>query len=91
MLVGLNGKWKWPIGYFLLAKSTAVIQAGLITTAIQMAKEAGARVWGGSLVMELPGIDWKVMYITFICLTYVNININYLLIFLKSFIDIFRA
>jgi len=28
------------------AKSTAIIQAGLITTAIQMAKEAGARVWG---------------------------------------------
>lgn len=46
MLVGLNGKWKWPIGYFLQAKSTAIIQAGLITTAIQMAKEAGARVWG---------------------------------------------
>jgi hypothetical protein len=38
MLVGLNGKWKWPIGYFLQAKSTAIIQAGLITTAIQMAK-----------------------------------------------------
>lgn len=46
MLVGLNGKWKWPIGYFLQAKSTAIIQAGLITTAIKMAKEAGARVWG---------------------------------------------
>lgn len=46
MLVGLNGKWKWPIGYFLQAKSTAIIQAGLITTAIQIAKEAGARVWG---------------------------------------------
>lgn len=46
MLVGLNEKWKWPIGYFLQAKSTAIIQAGPITTAIQMAKEAGARVWG---------------------------------------------
>lgn len=46
ILVGLNETWKWPIGYFVLAKSTAIIQAGLVTTAIQMAKEAGARVWG---------------------------------------------
>lgn len=46
MLVGLNGKWKWPIGYLLQSKSTATIQAQLITTAIIMAKESGARVWG---------------------------------------------
>ncbi|KAE9530060.1 hypothetical protein AGLY_011522 [Aphis glycines] len=44
-VIGLNKKWKWPIGYFVLAKSTAIIQAGLITTAIQMAKKADARVW----------------------------------------------
>jgi len=34
MLVCLNGKWKWPIGYFLQTKSTASIQTGLVTTAI---------------------------------------------------------
>lgn len=46
MLVGLNGKWKHPIGYFLQSKSTAVIQAGLVTTAITMANNVGVRVWG---------------------------------------------
>jgi len=46
MLVGLSRKWKWPIGYYLRAKSTAIIQAGLITTAINMAKKAGSRVLG---------------------------------------------
>lgn len=44
MLVGLNGKWKCPIGYFLQSKSTAIIQAGLVTTAIKMAKDVGVRV-----------------------------------------------
>ncbi|XP_025412699.1 uncharacterized protein LOC112685131 [Sipha flava] len=28
MLVDLNGKWKWLIGYFLQSKSTASVQAG---------------------------------------------------------------
>lgn len=45
MLVSLNGKWKWPIGYFLQAKSTASIQAGLVRTAITLAHEVGIRVW----------------------------------------------
>ncbi|XP_025405849.1 uncharacterized protein LOC112680072 [Sipha flava] len=45
MLVCLNGKWKWPIGYFLQAKSTASIQAGLVTTAITMAHSIGLRIW----------------------------------------------
>lgn len=46
MLVSLNGKWKWPIGYFFQAKSTATIQAGLVSTAITMAYKVGIRVWG---------------------------------------------
>jgi hypothetical protein len=45
MLVCLNGKWKFPIGYFLQAKSTATVQAGLVQTAITMANEVGVRVW----------------------------------------------
>lgn len=44
MLVTLNGKWKWPIGYFLQSKSTAAVQYILIKTAILMAKEVGVRV-----------------------------------------------
>jgi len=39
MLVCLNGKWKFPIGYFLQAKSTALVQAGLVQTAIIMATD----------------------------------------------------
>lgn len=46
MLTSLNGKWKWPIGYFLQAKSTASVQAGLIKTAIAMAYKSGLKVWG---------------------------------------------
>lgn len=46
MLVGLKGKWKCPIGYFLQAKSTAIIQAGFVKTAITMANNVGVRVWG---------------------------------------------
>lgn len=45
MLVCLNGKWKFPIGYFLQCKSSASVQAGLIKTAITMASEVGVRVW----------------------------------------------
>ncbi|KAF0727731.1 THAP domain-containing protein 9, partial [Aphis craccivora] len=48
MLVSLNGKWKWPIGYFFQSKSTATIQAGLVTTAITMAHAVGIKVWGVS-------------------------------------------
>lgn len=46
MLVGLKSKWKCPIGSFLQSKSTAIIQAGLVKTAIVMAKDVGMRVWG---------------------------------------------
>lgn len=46
MLVSLNGKWIWPIAYFLQSKVTVAVQAGLVTTAIIMAKEVGARVLG---------------------------------------------
>jgi len=46
MLVSLNGKWKWPIGYFFQSKSTATIQAGLVKTAITMAHAVGIKVWG---------------------------------------------
>lgn len=46
MVVSLNGKWKWPIGYFLQAKSSALIQAGLVKTTITLAYKVGIRVWG---------------------------------------------
>lgn len=46
MLVGLKGKWKCPIAYFLQSKSSAIIQAGLVTTAITMSKDVGVRIWG---------------------------------------------
>ena len=35
MLMSLNGKWKWPIGYFLYTRSTAVAQAVLIKTSLK--------------------------------------------------------
>ncbi|EFN61310.1 THAP domain-containing protein 9, partial [Camponotus floridanus] len=41
MLVGINGKWKWPIGYFFIDKIKAVIQAELIKTALILAGDAG--------------------------------------------------
>lgn len=46
MLVAMNGKWKWPIGYFQQSKCSTIIQAGLLKTAIIMAKDVGVRVWG---------------------------------------------
>lgn len=45
MLISLNRKWKWFIGYFLQAKSTANIQVGLIKTGIHMAYKVGLKVW----------------------------------------------
>lgn len=73
------------------AKTTAIIQAGLITTVIQKATK-DARVWGvtcdgttttlrcklnGSYEeigesFSIPGVEWKVMYITLICWTKIN-------------------
>lgn len=46
MLVGLKGKWKWPIGYFFQSKCTATMQAQLIKTAITLSTEVGLKVWG---------------------------------------------
>jgi len=40
MLVSINGKWKWPIEYFLQTNSSANIQAELIKTAINLKKTA---------------------------------------------------
>lgn len=46
MLVYLNGKHKFPIGYFLQCKISASVQAGLLKIAITiMANEVGVRVW----------------------------------------------
>ena len=45
MLVGLNHKWKWPIGYFFIAKVTATIQAELIKSALTLASDAGLKTW----------------------------------------------
>jgi hypothetical protein len=45
MLVSINSKWKWPIGYFLQTKSFANIQAELIKTAINLLIKSGLRVW----------------------------------------------
>lgn len=44
MLVSINGKWKWPIGYFLQTKSSANIQAELMRTAINLSIKYGLRV-----------------------------------------------
>ena len=44
MLVSLNGKWKWPIGYFLQSKSTSSVQAQLISTAIEHCANVGLKV-----------------------------------------------
>lgn len=45
MLVSINCKWKWPIGYFLQTKSSANIQAELIKTAINLSIKSGLKVW----------------------------------------------
>lgn len=44
MLVNLNGKWKLPIGYFLINKTRAVIQAELIKAALTLSHQSGVRV-----------------------------------------------
>ncbi|KAF5281734.1 hypothetical protein FQR65_LT14574 [Abscondita terminalis] len=46
MLVALNGKWKWPIGYFLEHNTNATAQAELIKTALILADNIDIRVWG---------------------------------------------
>ena len=45
LLVGTRSHWKCPIGYFLTDKMSAVVQAQLIKMALEMAAEAGLKVW----------------------------------------------
>lgn len=45
MLVSLNGKWKWPVGYFYIHKIIASVQAELIKTALILSQSSGIRVW----------------------------------------------
>lgn len=45
MLVSLNGKWKWPVGYFFQTKTSANVQAELIRMAINLSTNHGLRVW----------------------------------------------
>ncbi|GAB1860441.1 THAP-type domain-containing protein [Camponotus japonicus] len=56
MLVGINGKWKWPIGYFFIDKIKAVIQAELIKTALILAGDAGIRILRIILFIQLKVI-----------------------------------
>lgn len=46
MLVSLNSKWKWPIGYFFVNKLKSCVQVQLIKSALTMASEASIRVRG---------------------------------------------
>ena len=45
LLVGARSHWKCPIGYFLADKMSAKTQAQLVRIALEMAAEAGLRVW----------------------------------------------
>lgn len=45
MLVALNGKWKWPIGYFFVSKVNSIVQAQLIRTALTLASDADLKIW----------------------------------------------
>lgn len=44
MLVSLNGKWKWPIGYFLKHSITANILKELVLTALTLTAQAQLHV-----------------------------------------------
>lgn len=44
MLVAFNGKWKWPIGYFLKKSLSAAILAELILTALSLTSESDLKV-----------------------------------------------
>ncbi len=44
-LVGLTSHWKMPVGYFLIDKTTASVQASLVKTALTMAHQYGLKVW----------------------------------------------
>ena len=45
LLVGTRSHWKCPIGYFLVDKITAKDQATLVETFLEMASNAGLKVW----------------------------------------------
>lgn len=44
MLVALNGKWKMPVGYFLINKITAAKQGELILVALRLSHEQNIRI-----------------------------------------------
>ena len=45
LLVGLQGHWKQPIGYFLTDKASASVQTQLINIALVKASDAGLKIW----------------------------------------------
>ena len=45
LLVGARSHWKCPIGYFLADKMSSKSQAQLVQIALEMAAEAGLRIW----------------------------------------------
>ena len=45
LLVGTRSHWKCPIGYFLGNKTNAEIQSKLVSKALELAAEAGLKVW----------------------------------------------
>ena len=44
-LVGLRSDWKIPIGYFLIDKTTASVQALLVRTVLKLAHTYGLKIW----------------------------------------------
>lgn len=44
MLIGLNGKWKWPIGYFFINKINSTTLAELIKSALILTSNVGLQV-----------------------------------------------
>ena len=45
LLLGAHSHWKCPVGYFLANKMSSKTQAQLVRIALNMAAEAGLRVW----------------------------------------------
>ena len=45
LLVGTRSHWKCPIGYFLGNKTNAEIQSKLVSKALELAAEAGLKIW----------------------------------------------
>ena len=73
LLVRTRSYWKCPVGYFLTAKIESTTQAQLIKTALEMAADAGSKVWSvtadGTSVnlstFELLGCQFGTTYDTF--------------------------